>query len=418
MPQNSGLCDPDPANTVADRINTLLNSSGPDYVVSLCPNTEYLIQSPLFFAAANQEISTLDYPTDDSRATLVVNGPVANGTGHTCAVNEACGDRTPKHTGLYFIEVKSGANAALVVCLVPPNGTSWPFGSNPSRSTCSAESDSVVESSSQTSSTMSTAIGIVVGIAVFSVVAWRRRRRRRRRIACAVPNWSAGLKDSSILGKGCPTHRNFRSWPSLDPVRSYPHHLDHRQTPERRPHKTAWSRALKRFSGIYRHLSLFAGPRGISSYQPLDHLLWQAEIIPSIPLDRPRHNRGLFPPSGGGAAAVTASQAFRSPPLAHPWQNFRPAPPSCNDLQHAEGLASASASWQFSTFVSIGRTISGWVDETTPSYRLWMSWSSSLWGLPSAMRRGKHSGRGSGKRGEWSAKPARLVRNWSPHTLI
>ncbi|KAF8182161.1 hypothetical protein K438DRAFT_1908086 [Mycena galopus ATCC 62051] len=84
--------DPDPANTVADRINTLLNSSGPGYVVSLCPNTEYIIQSPLFFAAANQEISTLGYPTDDSRATLVVNGPVANGTGHTCAVNGACGD--------------------------------------------------------------------------------------------------------------------------------------------------------------------------------------------------------------------------------------------------------------------------------------------------------------------------------------
>ncbi|KAJ7893432.1 hypothetical protein B0H14DRAFT_2684897, partial [Mycena olivaceomarginata] len=40
---------------------------------------------PLLFAAPNQEISTEGYPTDDSRATLVVDGPVANGTGHTTA---------------------------------------------------------------------------------------------------------------------------------------------------------------------------------------------------------------------------------------------------------------------------------------------------------------------------------------------
>lgn len=79
--------NPDPADTVADRINTLLNSSGPGYVLNLCPNTEYMLQSPLLFAAPNQEISTEGYPTDDSRATLVVDGPVANGTGHTTAVS-------------------------------------------------------------------------------------------------------------------------------------------------------------------------------------------------------------------------------------------------------------------------------------------------------------------------------------------
>ncbi|KAJ7265436.1 hypothetical protein B0H12DRAFT_1209312 [Mycena haematopus] len=84
--------DPDPANTVADRINTLLNSSGPGYVLQLCPNKQYILQSPIYFAAANQEISTQGYPTDDSRATLVVNGPVANGTGHTTAVVGSCED--------------------------------------------------------------------------------------------------------------------------------------------------------------------------------------------------------------------------------------------------------------------------------------------------------------------------------------
>ncbi|KAJ6560278.1 hypothetical protein B0H19DRAFT_1210348 [Mycena capillaripes] len=82
--------DPDPANTVADRINTLLNSSGPGYVLKLCANTEYILQSPIFFTAPNQEISTEGYPTGDSRATLVVNGPVANGTGHTNAVDGTC----------------------------------------------------------------------------------------------------------------------------------------------------------------------------------------------------------------------------------------------------------------------------------------------------------------------------------------
>ncbi|KAJ6536710.1 hypothetical protein DFH09DRAFT_1178561 [Mycena vulgaris] len=82
--------NPDPANTVADRINTLLNSSGPGYVLSLCPGREYILQSPVLFAAPNQEISTQGYPTDASRATLVVNGPVANGAGHTNAVDGTC----------------------------------------------------------------------------------------------------------------------------------------------------------------------------------------------------------------------------------------------------------------------------------------------------------------------------------------
>ena len=32
----------------------------------------------------------MGYPTDDSRATLVVNGPVSDGTGHTTAVDGTC----------------------------------------------------------------------------------------------------------------------------------------------------------------------------------------------------------------------------------------------------------------------------------------------------------------------------------------
>ncbi|KAI0254812.1 pectin lyase fold/virulence factor [Lactifluus subvellereus] len=86
----TGCIPPDPANTVTDRLNIALNSSGPGFVLRLCPNAYYLIQAPILFAAPNQEISTVGYPTDDSRATLVVSGPVANGNGHTTAVDGTC----------------------------------------------------------------------------------------------------------------------------------------------------------------------------------------------------------------------------------------------------------------------------------------------------------------------------------------
>ncbi|KAH9169775.1 hypothetical protein EDB89DRAFT_1854130 [Lactarius sanguifluus] len=81
---------PDPTNTVTDRLNIALNSSGPGFVLRLCPNAHYVIQAPILFAAPDQEISTVGYPTDDSRATLVVNGPVVNGTSHTTAVDGTC----------------------------------------------------------------------------------------------------------------------------------------------------------------------------------------------------------------------------------------------------------------------------------------------------------------------------------------
>ncbi|KAI0650454.1 hypothetical protein C8Q79DRAFT_998300 [Trametes meyenii] len=84
-------CEPaDPLNTLTDRLNTLLNSSGAGYVLPLCPNVQYFIQAPILFAAQDQEISTVGYPTGDDRATLVVSGPVSNGQGHTTAVDGTC----------------------------------------------------------------------------------------------------------------------------------------------------------------------------------------------------------------------------------------------------------------------------------------------------------------------------------------
>jgi hypothetical protein len=89
--QDSGQCiDPNPADTITDRLNIALNSSGPGFVLQLCPNAQYFIQAPILFFAPNQEISTVGYPTDNTRATLVVSGPVANGQGHTNAVDGTC----------------------------------------------------------------------------------------------------------------------------------------------------------------------------------------------------------------------------------------------------------------------------------------------------------------------------------------
>jgi hypothetical protein len=75
---------------VTERLNLALQSSGPNFTLSLCPNAQYLIQAPIVFTAPNQEISTWGYPTDDSRATLIVSGPIANDKGHTTAVDGTC----------------------------------------------------------------------------------------------------------------------------------------------------------------------------------------------------------------------------------------------------------------------------------------------------------------------------------------
>ncbi|KAJ7639528.1 hypothetical protein FB45DRAFT_905931 [Roridomyces roridus] len=74
--------DPEPAETVSDRINALLLGSGAGYTLSLCPGKRYYIQGPLVFAAEDQEISTEGYPLGQQRATLIVSG-----SDHTVAVD-------------------------------------------------------------------------------------------------------------------------------------------------------------------------------------------------------------------------------------------------------------------------------------------------------------------------------------------
>jgi hypothetical protein len=84
-------CEPaDPAESVTDRLNKLLQNGGDGYVLRLCPSQVYSIQAPITFAHPNQEISTAGYPTGDERAVLSVSGPISDGVGHTTAVSGTC----------------------------------------------------------------------------------------------------------------------------------------------------------------------------------------------------------------------------------------------------------------------------------------------------------------------------------------
>lgn len=88
---SSSCVSPDPTSNLTTRLNQMLNSSGSDYILSLCPGQQYPITAPLLFTSPNQEISTQGYPTGSDRATLVVSGPVfSNGTGHSTAVDGTC----------------------------------------------------------------------------------------------------------------------------------------------------------------------------------------------------------------------------------------------------------------------------------------------------------------------------------------
>ncbi|KIK53276.1 hypothetical protein GYMLUDRAFT_49452 [Collybiopsis luxurians FD-317 M1] len=89
-PRASSCFAAEPTNTLTDRLNQALNSSGAGYTLSLCPSTNYPITAPIQFAAPNQEISTQGYPTDDSRALIVVTGSINNGSGQTTAVDGTC----------------------------------------------------------------------------------------------------------------------------------------------------------------------------------------------------------------------------------------------------------------------------------------------------------------------------------------
>jgi len=70
------LCQsPEPVSSLTDRLNQLLGSGGDRDALSLCPGQQYHITRRLAFAAQNQEIATLGYPTVEEREAVVVAGP-------------------------------------------------------------------------------------------------------------------------------------------------------------------------------------------------------------------------------------------------------------------------------------------------------------------------------------------------------
>ncbi|KAG8712604.1 hypothetical protein FRC08_014319 [Ceratobasidium sp. 394] len=89
-PRQQDCIPPEPAETVTDRLNTLLNSSGPGYILPLCQNATYRLTAPLVYTAENQEISTVGYPIGDERATLLVDGFWNDTNGHSVAVQGNC----------------------------------------------------------------------------------------------------------------------------------------------------------------------------------------------------------------------------------------------------------------------------------------------------------------------------------------
>nr|ODN85402.1 hypothetical protein L203_05018 [Cryptococcus depauperatus CBS 7841] len=71
-------------NTDTTGLQKLIQGGGAGYKLVLCPGKTYSLNEALNYTAANQEISTEGYPTDDTRATLLVMG-----FNKTTAVNAA-----------------------------------------------------------------------------------------------------------------------------------------------------------------------------------------------------------------------------------------------------------------------------------------------------------------------------------------
>lgn len=80
----------EPADTVTSRLNQLFKNNGAGYKLQLCPGETYTLTDAIYMTAANQELSTAGYPTDDDRAMLVISGQIVNGTGQTTAVDGSC----------------------------------------------------------------------------------------------------------------------------------------------------------------------------------------------------------------------------------------------------------------------------------------------------------------------------------------
>ena len=75
-----------PSNLSATDFNALFATRGAGFVLTLCASTTYFLDRTLVFTAADQEICTLGYPTDETRATIVVDGSTDPMNGMSTAI--------------------------------------------------------------------------------------------------------------------------------------------------------------------------------------------------------------------------------------------------------------------------------------------------------------------------------------------
>ena len=77
-----GLAAASPCISSGDEttINNALSAGGTGVILQLCPNTTLTIYNTITFTADNQEISTEGYPTDNSRATILLSAVGTNVT--------------------------------------------------------------------------------------------------------------------------------------------------------------------------------------------------------------------------------------------------------------------------------------------------------------------------------------------------
>jgi hypothetical protein len=118
-----------------DTINTLLQQGGPNTVVSLCPGATIPITEPIVFSAPGQEISTEGYPTDGTRATVIIQ-PGSNTTSairgnwqdHVRVLNIQVDGNRPNagpRQGDALLELGGGTTGQTVSHVVVTNTRSW-----------------------------------------------------------------------------------------------------------------------------------------------------------------------------------------------------------------------------------------------------------------------------------------------------
>ena len=118
-----------------DTINQLFQSGGANTIVQLCPGSTIDISDSVVFTAPGQEISTQGYPTDSTRATVIIQ-PGTNATSairgnwqNNVRVLNIQVDGNRPNAGLFvgdaLLEMGGGTTGQTVSHIVAKNTRSW-----------------------------------------------------------------------------------------------------------------------------------------------------------------------------------------------------------------------------------------------------------------------------------------------------